>query len=155
MKHYKDTDNNVYAFQNDEEMIGVSNAKGWNLTPITDAEKDALISQTQPTPAEQLAAARAAASMKRGPFILAMRDLGVITTAIAKEAAEGWPSAFDPFIAGLTDDEQIMAKTIWRDGRDVRRMNPILLQIQAFVNADPSLPDVSDAQLDAVFGVVA
>ena len=114
-----------------------------------------IIKNTTPDPAKKLAAAREAASMKRGPFIIAMRDLGVLTTAQAKKAAEGWPSAFDPFVAGLTDDEQIMAKTIWRDGRDVRRMNPILLQIQAFVNAEPSLPDVSDAQLDTVFGVSA
>lgn len=108
-----------------------------------------------PDPAAVLQAKRATATIKRGPFLRAIKALGVVDAETAKTAASGaWPPAFDAFTAGLSDDDQIDAIATWADGDEIRRMNSILLQIQAFVNADPNLPDVTDEQLDAAFGII-
>lgn len=98
-------------------------------------------------PTSVLAEKRASASMTRGDFLIAVAALGIITEAVAEEAADGsWPTAFNAFLSGLTGPERIAAKATWADGGNVRRTNPILLLIAAD-------RQVSDAQLDALFGI--
>lgn len=90
---------------------------------------------------------RAEAQLSRSAFLRACVSAGIITEAIAEEAASGvWPVAFDPFIAGLTAEERIEAKATWADGGAVRRDNPILALIAAHEG-------VTDAQLDLMFGI--
>lgn len=90
---------------------------------------------------------RARATMTRAQFLKACVAARIITAEVAEEAATGqWPTAFDAFIAGLTSDQRIDAKATWADGGSVHRDNAIL----ALIAADQG---VSDAQLDAMFGI--
>lgn len=101
------------------------------------------------TAQEQLDAKRAAVTMPRGDFLAAAVTLGVITSAVAVEAAGGnWPSAFDAFLVGLPVADQIAAKETWASGLDVRRSAALLAQIAA-----AQVPPITDAQLDTMFGI--
>ena len=106
-----------------------------------------IIQNTAPDPADVLAQKRAAATLPRDQFLIAVADMGIITEAVAEEASTGaWPSAFDTFLSGLTVAQRITAKATWADGGDVRRNNPIL----ALIAEDQ---EVTDAQLDTLFGI--
>lgn len=90
---------------------------------------------------------RAQSTITRAEFLKACVAAGIITAEVAKEAATGtWPAAFNTFISGLSDDDQITAITTWTDAREVRRTAPIL----ALVAANRG---VSDATLDTMFGI--
>ena len=92
---------------------------------------------------------RASATVSRSDFLKACVTAGIITSAVAKEAATGnWPTAFNTFIDGLSDDQQIDAITTWTDARQVRRTAPILALIAANQG-------VNDATLDTMFGISA
>jgi len=88
-------------------------------------------------------------TVTRGQFLLAAAAAGIITEAVAEEAADGsWPAAFNTFIAGLSASQRIVAKATWADGRTVNRSNPIL----ALIAADQG---VNEAGLDALFAAAA
>lgn len=60
MKHYKDQNNKVYAFESDAEMCQVCSSKGWPyLVPISESEKDKLTKPQEPTEAQLATQARA------------------------------------------------------------------------------------------------
>lgn len=101
------------------------------------------------TAEEALDADRARAFLTRGEFLLAVVSAGIITAEVAEEAADGsWPAEFDTFLAGLSAEQRIIAKTTWADGGNVRRNNAILALIAAHKG-------VTDTQLDAMFGITA
>lgn len=105
------------------------------------------IEEDAPSYVPSLPEKRAAATLTRAQFLTACVDAGIITAEVAEEAASGvWPTAFNPFLAGLTAAQRIDAKATWADGGDVRRSNPILTLIAAYQN-------VTDEQLDAMFGI--
>lgn len=90
---------------------------------------------------------RAEATLTRAEFLKACVAAGIISAAVAKEAASGaWPEAFNTFLADLPDDAAIDAMATWADGKNVRRNNPLLDQIRVAAGATPE-------QLDTMFGI--
>jgi len=92
---------------------------------------------------------RAAAALSRADFLKACNAAGIITDGDAEEAADGsWPVGFNPFLVSLTVAQRIDAKSTWADNPLVRRDSALLAQIAAAQD-----PEVSPAQLDAMFGI--
>ena len=100
-------------------------------------------------PSGDLQTQRANAAIPRAQFLTYAVANNWISAAVAVEAAGGnWPAAFDAFLAGLSVEQQIAAKETWATGLDVRRNAPLLAQIAAAND-----PQVTDAQLDTMFGI--
>lgn len=113
------------------------------------------VSFTPPAPGvAPLAELRAAAFMPVGDFCLTLYAAGILTADDAELAAGGgWPVAFDGAIAGLSEAQQLGARIKWRTVQNVFRMDPLLLAVAAFMNSHPDLPNLTEDQLDAMFGI--
>jgi len=91
---------------------------------------------------------RKQAVLSRETFLIGCVSASIITEAEAEEAADGsWPSSFNAFLAGMTATQRIEAKALWASRANVRRDSPLL----ALVAANKG---VTDAELDALFGIV-
>lgn len=109
-------------------------------------EEAAIRAEWQAAEAARLSAWRASATITRAAFLRACISANIITAEVAKDAASGaWPTAFNAFLSGLTDDQVIEAKAAWADAKNVRRNSEVLALIAAYQG-------VSDATLDAMFG---
>jgi hypothetical protein len=107
---------------------------------------------SDPTPEplpDPLIAWRQSATLSRAQFCVAVKRLGLLSSAEAKAAAKGeWPQTFADALSNLPsaiDPDE--AEIVWAAVSVVDRNDPVL----AAVAVDKG---VSDAQLDAMFGWV-
>ena len=101
------------------------------------------------SPADALAAARAAANMSRSDFVLAIKNSGLVDMSIAEagQAARGEiPAPFEAIIATLPAGMQLEAVVRWSGATMIERSNPILAVLAEALS-------ITDAQLDALFGI--
>lgn len=88
---------------------------------------------------------RGTATLPKPDFVNGAADLGLVSDADAIEAARGgWPPAFDPATATLTNAQKREAKVLWAGVGDVARSAPLLAMIVAAGLA-------TDQQLDTLF----
>ena len=114
-----------------------------NLNTGEETTSGAVAPSFEPTLAEK----RETANITRAEFLNAAEAAGIITEAVAEEAADGsWPSSFDAVVSVLPASERVNAKATWADGGNVRRNNTTLSLLQSALN-------LTDAQLDALFGI--
>lgn len=114
----------------------------------TTSQEDAPSFEPVLTPAEQLTAWRATASLHKADFCIGLNHLGVLSKSDMKAASKGdWPSAFTAALAGLPIDPD-EAEAIWGATTTIARLHPILV---ALIPQSP----LTDQQVDAMFGRVA
>ena len=98
-------------------------------------------------PAEVLAAARAAASMSRSDFLLAVIRAGILPASDAGPAARGEiPPSLVPVFAAMPAEVHLEAVVRWGAATVIARLDPILGLLAEALNVTPE-------QLDALFGI--
>ncbi len=98
-----------------------------------------------------LFAAREAATLDKSELLmrLAMPGVGILSPEEAIEAAQGRiPASFQPAIASLPAEAQMLARIKWAGDQIISRTNPLLI-LAAYAKG------ISDEQMDQIFGVVA
>lgn len=106
------------------------------------------------TPAERQAeiyAVREKATLDKSELLmrLAMPGVGILSPEEAIEAAQGRiPESFQPAIASLPVEAQMLARIKWAGDQIISRTNPLLI-LAAYAKG------ISDEQMDQIFGVVA
>lgn len=79
---------------------------------------------------------------------------GIIDKDQALQGMAGqWPTIFDVLLEDMPDHQQFDVQLYWRQNDVFSRMDSLLLQMIAAMNAAPDLPDLSPGQLDVIFGV--
>jgi hypothetical protein len=92
---------------------------------------------------------RAGASLTRRAFCLALASADILPPAEAIDAAKGnWPATFDAALAGLSDTEKFAAQIEWATAQNVQRAHPLIAML-----AGPDAANLSDAQVDTLFGI--
>lgn len=97
-------------------------------------------------PAAELANWRKTASLPRRNFCLALFGAGILPKNDAIAAAKGdWPTAFDGFLTGLSEQEQAGAQIEWASVQVIRRNHPMIDGLAQLARMTPE-------QVDAIFG---
>jgi hypothetical protein len=127
MKYFKDSGNNVFAYEADGSQDAFILA---DLVPISEEEADALRFPA-PDPAEVLAAERASMVVSRFQARAALFNAGLLAGVEAAVAAA------DPF-----------TQIAWADAQEFRRMSMTIAALSAAVG-------LTDEQLDDLFRAAA
>ena len=95
----------------------------------------------------ELQARRDAARMDKADLLLALTQVGLLTSADAVAAARGEiPPSFQPVVAAWPAAEQLAARIKWAADGQISRNNPLILAVASFLEIDP-------LTLDTIFDV--
>jgi hypothetical protein len=105
-----------------------------------------------PTHVATRAEKRAAASLPKLDFCLALMRLAILPAEECKTAARGeWPATFAGFVAGMSAQDATEAEIRWAAATQILYANPLLQALAQFkAGGDPVK---ASALLDAIFGI--
>jgi hypothetical protein len=99
-----------------------------------------------------LAEKRAAASLPKLDFCLALMRLAILPAEECKAAARGeWPATFAGFVAGMSEADASEAEIRWAAATQIFYANPLLQALAQFKAGGDPVQAV--ALLDAIFGI--
>ena len=146
--------NTYSAYINGTNWQNITEAsRFWSVVQDAIAAGEPVTTPVPPSPQEIIAAARAVATIDRGPLCLALYAAYILSADSAKEAAKGnWPSEFNGFLAGLNPFQQLAAEIAWADATVIRYSNALLQQAALdFAGTEAAATMV----LDQLFGISA
>lgn len=103
---------------------------------------------------------RLSASLSKADFARALMAAGILSPSDALAVSKGeWPSAFDPYLVGMTDEQSALTQMAWIEAAKVSRAHPLIEELGKFARGAgmTGFAGLTDAQLevalDTLFGI--